>query len=58
MKLGREDLLMTFAMVSSRKSIIISEGVRLTDFRLVVGRLQRSTYWVRPTTRIGLLSSC
>ena len=58
MKLGREDLLMTFAMVSPSKGKVIGEGVRLTDFRLVVGRLQRSTYWVRATTRTGLLSSC
>ena len=43
-KLGREDLLMTFAMVSSTKGKIIREGMRLTDFRLVVGRLPRSTY--------------
>ena len=56
MKLGREDLLMTFAMVSSSKGKVIGEGVRLTDFKLAVGRLQRSTYWVRATTRTGRLS--
>ena len=43
MKLGKEDLLMTFAMVSSSKGKMIGESVRLTDSRLVVGRLQRST---------------
>ena len=57
-KLGRKDLLMTFAMVSSSKGKIIGEGVHLTDTRLVVGRLLRSTYWVRATTRSGLVSSC
>ena len=58
MKLGKEDLLMTLAMVSSSNGNIIGESVRLTDFRLVVVRLRRSTYWVRATTRTELLSNC
>lgn len=58
MKLGWDDLLMTFAMVSRGTEKMIDTSVRLTDIRSVVGPSRRSTYWVCTAARRRVLNNC